>query len=116
MVKTCKVCKDTYEYCGHCAIKHIPYKQQGMCSNECYEISNIIQRYRGNCITADEAAISLEVCGAGNKQLQPKIEMYYQDILDKVTQPDISEEVVLEEENVEVVILNDEDTTTSYEE
>lgn len=116
MVKTCKVCKDTYEYCGQCAIKHIPYKQQGMCSNECYEISNVIQRYRSNCITANEAAIALEACGAHDKQLQPKIKMYYQDILDKVAQPDMSEEVVLEEEDVEVVILNDEDTTTSYEE
>ena len=116
MVKTCKICQDSYEYCGHCAIKHIPYKQQGMCSNACYEISNIIQRYRGNVMTADEAAIALEACGADNKQLQPKIDRYYQDILDKVTRPVIQEEVVLPQENVEVVIINDEDTTTSYDE
>lgn len=116
MVKTCKICQDSYEYCGHCAIKQIPYKQQGICSNECYEISKIIQSYRGNHITADEAAIALEACGADAKQLQPKIDMYYQDILDKVTQPVIPEEVILIEENVEVVMIDDEDTTTSYEE
>ena len=41
MIKTCKICTNTFEYCTNCAIKHIHYKQKGMCSNDCYEISNI---------------------------------------------------------------------------
>lgn len=109
MIKTCKICTDTYEYCGNCAIKHVHYKQKGMCSNDCYEISNIIQRYRCHLMTADEAALALDMYNIDSKQLQPKIAKYYEEILDNATKL----EEVVPEENVEVVILNDEDTTTS---
>ena len=83
-----------------------------MCSNDCYEISNIIQRYRCHLITAGEAALALDMYNIDSKQLQPKIAKYYEEILDNATKL----EEVVPEENVEVVILNDEDTTTSDDE
>ena len=112
MLRNCRICDKQFDYCPSCAITKSIFKQKGMCSNDCYEISNIIQRYRCHLITADEAALALDMYNIDSKQLQPKIAKYYEEILDNATKL----EEVVPEENVEVVILNDEDTTTSDDE
>ena len=37
----CKQCNKVYEYCRGCLLSPISYKEDGYCSNSCYEASKI---------------------------------------------------------------------------
>ena len=37
----CKQCNKVYEYCRGCLLSPISYKENGYCSNSCYEASKI---------------------------------------------------------------------------
>lgn len=118
MQKQCKICSNTYDYCPSCTIKGVVYKSKGMCSQECYDISNILQRYGCKLLTPEETIQTLKPYDIENKPLQSKIEAYYQNIKaqlpkQKVVKPKVEFTPI---ESVEVVIEDDKDTTTSEEE
>ena len=118
MKKTCKICQNTFEFCPTCTIKGVAYKSKGMCSQSCYDISNILQRYGCKLLTAEELIQTLKPYNLESMQLQPKIEAYYQGIKAKLPQPKVFVPIleVAPVESVEVVIEDDEDTTTSEDE
>jgi hypothetical protein len=120
MERTCKICTTAFDYCPTCAVKPSVFKKAGYCGEDCYHISMAIQEYKGGVISAEEAIITLESCGIDAKELQPKIEELYLDVLDAVTpaieiEDEIIEEVV-PDEDVEVVVEIEEDMTISEEE
>lgn len=118
MKKTCKICQNTFEFCPTCTIKGVVYKSKGMCSQNCYDISNILQKYGCKVLTPEETVETLKPYNLESMQLQPKIEAYYQDINAKMPEPKVETPKIefVPFENVEVVIEDDEDTTTSEEE
>ena len=118
MQKQCKICQNIYDYCPSCTVKGVIYKSKGMCSQECYDISNILQRYGCNLITPVELVETLKSYNIDSMQLQPKIEAYYQEIKSKMPKPEIEARPIefVPFESVEVVIEDDEDTTTSEDE
>ena len=54
MKKNCKICQNTFDFCPQCTIKGAAYKAKGFCSQSCYDISNILQRYGCNLATPEE--------------------------------------------------------------
>ncbi len=117
MKKTCKICQNTFEFCPTCTIKGVVYKSKGMCSQSCYDISNILQRYGCKLLTAEELVQTLKPYDIDSMKLQPKIEAYYQDIKAQLPKPEPRAPLeFVPFEDVEVVIENDEDTTTSEDE
>ena len=120
MERICKICTTTFDYCPTCAVKPSIFKKAGYCGEECYHISMAIQEYRGGVISTEETILTLESCNIDTKELQPKIEEFYLDILDIATpvietEDEIIEEVVLDED-VEVVVETEEDMAISEEE
>jgi hypothetical protein len=120
MERTCKICNTTFNYCPTCAVKPSVFKKAGYCSEECYHISMAIQEYKGRVISAEEAILTLESCDIDTKELQPKIEELYLDMLDTVTPVIETEDEIIEEiipeEDVEVVVEIEEDMAISEEE
>ena len=120
MERTCKICTTTFDYCPTCAVKPSVFKKAGYCSEECYHISMAIQEYKGGVISAEDVMLTLESCGINTKELQPKIEEFYLDILDMATPVIETEDKIIEEvvrdEDVEVVVEIEEDMTISEEE
>ena len=66
----CKQCNKVYEYCRGCLLSPISYKENGYCSNSCYEASKIkvepvvedvVETILIEDIAPVEAEISLEV-------------------------------------------------------
>lgn len=120
MKKTCKICQNEFEFCPNCTIKGITYKKQGICSEQCYDISNILQRYGCHLTTAQETIDALEKYNITYMTLQSKIAEYYQSIVKEAEAQKPKYKFELREEvipkvDVEVVI-KDKDTTTSDEE
>lgn len=116
MKKSCKICQNTFDFCPQCTIKGAAYKAKGFCSQSCYDISNILQRYGCKLATPEEIIEMLKPYNIDNIQLQPKIEDYYKNIKSKIPKPKAKPKVeVAPIKSVEVVIEN-EDTTASDEE
>ena len=116
MKKSCKICQNTFDFCPQCTIKGAAYKAMGFCSQSCYDISNILQRYGCNLATPEEIIEMLKPYNIDNIQLQSKIEDYYKNIKSKIPNPKVKPKVeVAPIESVEVVIEN-EDMTASDEE
>ena len=115
MKKQCKICGGTFEFCPTCTVKGVAYKSKGMCSQECYDISNILQKFGCKLLTPEETIQALDRYDIGSMQLQPKIEAYYQDIKAKIPAPKVEAMPIefVPFENVEVVIEDDKDTTAS---
>ena len=120
MERTCKICTTAFDYCPTCAVKPSIFKKAGYCSEECYHISMAIQEYKSGVTSAEETVVVLESCDIDTKELQPKIEDLYLDILDAVTPVTEIEDEIIEEvvpdEDVEVFMEIEEDITTSEEE
>ena len=120
MKKKCRICQNEFEFCSNCTIKGVIYKKQGMCSEQCYDISNTLQRYGCHLSTAQETIDALEKYNITDMTLQPKIAEYYQSIIKEAEAQKPKFKFKLREEivpwvDVEVVNKN-EDTTTSDEE
>lgn len=107
MLRKCKICTSKYDYCHSCALTKNPIKNAGYCSEDCYQISVVLQRYGSHQATAKQIIEALKQYNIKNKTLQPGIQAYY----DKVFNASIKE--VVPEEDVEVVIKNDKDMTIS---
>lgn len=111
----CKICGNEYTYCHSCAITKDVFKNAGYCGEDCYHISMILQRYGSKVATAAETIKELKPYSVDKMSLQPKIEAYYQNIVNEAKskrKAKIIEEVVLQED-VEVVINENEDMTIS---
>lgn len=115
MRKECRICKNKFEYCGSCAIVKDPFRQSGYCSEDCYHISMILQRYGSNVATAAETVKELKPYNVSDVSLQPNIESYYRNILSeaKPRRKAKTIEEVVPSEDVEVVVESDKDTTIS---
>ena len=118
MKRKCKICTDKYDYCPSCSVKENPFKKAGYCKENCYHISMTLQRYGSHLATATETIKALDPYGIDKMSLQPNIESYYKDILNEAEaqkpKRKIKKVEVIPQEDVEVVI-KDEDTTTSAE-
>jgi hypothetical protein len=115
MLKECRICKNKFDYCGPCAIVKNPFKNAGYCGEDCYHISMILQRYGSNVATATETIKALEPYNINKMSLQPKIEAYYQNIVNEIKpkrKVKIIEEII-PQVDVEVVVENDKDMTIS---
>lgn len=122
MIKECKICTNTFDFCPSCGTKYGAHKASGFCSKSCYEISIIMQRYGSNVSTVENTIIDLDAQGIDDKHLQPKIKSYYENIVNKFNEQTRKQNVsvpvveVAPQESVEVVIEYDEDTTASEDE
>lgn len=115
MKKQCRICQKTFDYCGTCSVTKDAFKTAGYCCESCYQISMILQRYGSKLATAAETMKALKPYNVDKMTLQPKIAECYQNLVDE-TKPKLKvtiKEEVIPQEDVEVVIKNDEDMTTS---
>ena len=117
MLKPCKICINQFDYCPTCEAKPVPHKRQGFCSEKCYEISNIMQKFGCHIASAEETAQALAQYNIDEIELQPNIKDYYNSIVRDAKPKRIRRQKaeVVPEENVEVVIENAEDAATSIE-
>lgn len=121
MIRECKICGGKYDYCPSCAVTKNVYKNSGYCGKFCYDISMILQRYGCNVSTASEVVEMLKPYDVDKMSLKPKIDQYYKNIVEVAntqkpkSKPKIKEEII-PQEDVEVVVVNDEDTTISEKE
>lgn len=118
MLKSCKICKSRYDYCPSCAITKDAFKNAGYCGEVCYDISMILQRYGSKLATATETIKALEPYNINQMSLQPDIDIYYQGIISEAAKQKPQRKVkhkeeVVPQEDVEVVMQNDKDTTIS---
>ena len=139
MVKQCKICTENFDFFPTCSTQKGSHKARGFCSKSCYEISDIMQRYGSKVMSAKDTVMARDACGIDSKTLQQKIKDYYNKIVEQFNVPKRStrtkksnveieqsvenewatpvvSEVVPVCEDVEVVIENDKDTTTSEDE
>ena len=115
MLRNCRICTSKYDYCPSCAIKKNLFKNAGYCSEDCYHISMILQKYGSKLATATETMRALKVYNVDKMSLRPAIETYYQNIANEAKpkrRAKIIEEVI-PPEDVEVVIKDDKDMTIS---
>lgn len=82
-IYNCRICNAEYEYCHSCAITKDIFRNAGYCGKNCYDISMLIQQYRGNTIDAESAMKSLNDCGADKVNLVPGVAKYYEEIKEK---------------------------------
>ena len=85
----CRICQTEFDYCHSCAITKDPLKNKGYCSEECYHISRIMQKYGCNSITANNAIIELQQYNIDSIKLQSHIEAYYNRIKNEAVQKEI---------------------------
>ena len=107
MLRNCRICTTRYDYCHSCAITKNPFKNAGYCDEDCYHISMILQKYGSRCATLPETVKSLKPYNIESKTFQPHIYTYYGEVISSII------EEVVQNEDVEVVVKNDEDTTIS---
>lgn len=115
MKKQCRICQKTFDYCGTCSVTKDDFRAAGYCCEACYRISMILQRYGSKLATAVETMKALKPYNVDKMSLQPKIAECYQKLVDE-TKPKfkaITKEEVIPQEDVEVVVKDDEDMTTS---
>lgn len=118
MIRECRICDCTYDYCPSCAVTKNIYKNSGYCGKNCHDISMILQRYGCHVSTASEVIEMLKPYSVDKMSLKPTIRKYYEDILSVVEtqkakrKPKVKEEII-PKEDVEVVVINDEDTAIS---
>lgn len=115
MLKECRICKNKFDYCGSCTIVKNPFKKAGYCGEDCYQISMILQRYGSKVATATETIKALKPYNVDKMSLQPKIEEYYQNIVNEAKpkhKVKIIEEVI-PQGDVEVVVEDNKDMTIS---
>lgn len=118
MLRECKICKSKFDYCPSCAITKNPFKNAGYCGEDCYNISMILQRYGSKLSTATETIKELEPYNINQKSLQSNIDIYYKGIFKEAEAQKPKYKIkhieeVIPQEDVEVVVNNDEDTTIS---
>ena len=118
MLRECKICKNKFDYCPSCAITKNPFKNAGYCGEDCYNISMILQRYGSKLSTATETIKELEPYNINQKSLRPNIDIYYKGIFKEAEAQKLKYKIkhieeVIPQEDVEVVVNNDEDTTIS---
>lgn len=117
-IYNCRICNAEYEYCHSCAITKNPFKNAGYCDENCYHISMILQRYGSKMATATETIKALEPYNINQISLQPSIDEYYKKIIKEFEAQKPKRKTkhikeVVPQEDVEVVVNNDEDTTIS---
>ena len=117
MLRECKICKSKYDYCPSCEITKNPFKKAGYCSEGCYHISMILQRYGSKLLTAAKTIKELEPYNIDQMSLQPSIGKYYKGIIKEAEAQKPKYKIkhieeVIPQEGVEVVV-NDKDTTIS---
>ena len=115
MKKQCRICTNKFDYCGTCSITKDTFKAAGYCCEACYHVSMILQRYGSKLATATETMKALKPYNVDKMSLQPKIAECYQNLVNE-TKPKFKvaiKEEVIPQEDVEVVIKDDEDMTTS---
>jgi len=81
MKQTCKICTCEFNYCDSCAITKDIFKNAGYCSEDCYHISMILQRYGSKVTTASETIKELRPYNIDKISLRPNIEKYYYGIV-----------------------------------
>lgn len=84
-IYNCRICGKEYEYCHSCAITKDTFRNAGYCGKNCYDISMLIQQYRGNAIDVESAMKSLNDCGVDKVHLVPGVAKYYEEIKEKAT-------------------------------
>ena len=98
----CLACGETYEYCRRCAITPVIYKAEGFCSDNCYNIFNILSKHSCGLITADEAFEQLATCNIDENKLTEGIVAHIESLMTEVTTreeaPAIVEEIIPDEE------------------
>ena len=118
MLRECRICKSKFDYCPSCAITKNPFKKAGYCSENCYHISMILQRYGSKLATATETIKALDAYNINQIFLQPSIDEYYKKIIKEAGPQKPKRKIkhieeVVPQEDVEVVVNNDKDTTIS---
>ena len=118
MIRECKICNNTYDYCPSCAVTKNVYRDSGYCGKSCHDISMILQRYGCKVSTANEVVEMLKPYEVDKMVLRPKVSQCYKNIVEAAEakrpkrKPKMQEEIILQED-VEVVVINDRDTTIS---
>lgn len=96
MKYTCKICGKEYEYCHSCSLTKDVFKNVGYCGENCYKISMLIQSYRSNVTSAEDAAKALKECGANSMNIVPSVKVYVDEIngkcMPKVEAPIVEEQ------------------------
>ena len=118
MLKSCKICLNKFDYCPSCSVTKNPYKNGGYCGEACYNISMILQCYGSHLKSAAETIKALEPYNINKMSLQPNIDTYYKGVLNEAEAQKPKRKIkqraeVVPQEDVEVVVNNDEDTTIS---